>query len=563
MDWQHRLLQAEQALTSEEVQSLAFLCTDLVTKDLSSVSSARDLFSLLLDNDLLSEEEPYLLVDLLHTIQRPLLIRGLGSNGLLPTTTRSLISPYRQMLYYLSENITTEELSQIKFLLKDHLPRRKLDAMTTLGVFQELEHKDSLSSTNLELLETTIKRVCPMLKKRIDQFVGLREKGPVTEETGDGRVRHRSATNYYPGHQVCSLPPERRASLGSGSPETLMPPSFFQRQSISAQNISLDATRVQESTVEGLTKMLKLQNTDENNPSAINQGKIPPAALTSWEHKNLSPGHPETGNRTPEGLGAYHMREGKKGLCLIINNEDFSKSVNKLKIRTGTHVDEKHLLSVFQWLGFETLIERNCSQQRMLSVLQELGGRDHSQMDCLVCCVLSHGLDGCVYGVDGYTVKLREITMPFNGLRCPTLSEKPKLFFIQACQGTLEQQPVSIQSDSPGSSSTESSVCSDAMVPKDSIPYDADFLMGMATVPYFTSFRDRTQGTWYIQSLCQNLVKMVPSGIDLVSILTKVNYDVSKKTDVYGTKKQMPQPAFSLRKKVVFPIPEQPPPKLL
>lgn len=51
-------------------------------------------------------------------------------------------------------------------------------------------------------------------------------------------------------------------------------------------------------------------------------------------------------------------------------------------------------------------------------------------------------------------------------------------------------------------------------------------------------------------------------GFDLVSILTKVNADVSQKTDSSGVKKQMPQPAFSLTKQVVFPIPAAPPPVL-
>ena len=49
---------------------------------------------------------------------------------------------------------------------------------------------------------------------------------------------------------------------------------------------------------------------------------------------------------------------------------------------------------------------------------------------------------------------------------------------------------------------------------------------------------------------------------DLVSILTKVNDDVSRKSDSTGKRKQMPQPAFSLRKKVVFPIPNAHPPQL-
>lgn len=166
---------------------------------------------------------------------------------------------------------------------------------------------------------------------------------------------------------------------------------------------------------------------------------------------------------------------------------------------------------MFKWLGFDVQKEKDCTRDQMLSVVQELCQRDHNRMDCLVCCVLSHGLEGSVYGVDGQLVQLKELTEPFNGLQCASLIEKPKLFFIQACQGNREQQVVQVQADSPA----PGSLCTDARVLKDSIPCDADFLMGMATVPHFASFRDRKLGTWFIQSLCQNLVKMVPRLVKL------------------------------------------------
>lgn len=46
--------------------------------------------------------------------------------------------------------------------------------------------------------------------------------------------------------------------------------------------------------------------------------------------------------------------------------------------------------------------------------------------------------------------------------------------------------------------------------------------------------------------------------VDLLSILTEVNNDVSKKTA--NNRKQMPQPVYTLRKRVVFPIPSSPGP---
>ncbi|XP_067115989.1 caspase-8 isoform X2 [Osmerus mordax] len=559
MDLQTQLLEADRALSSDEVQSLVFLCTDLLKKNLQSVSSAMKLFSLLSDKGLLSAQQPDLLVDLLDTIQRRPLIRELNLGDLLPIT-RSLISPYRHMLYDLSENIREDELKEIKFLLTDRLPRRKLEYMTTLEVFLEMEHKDCLSSTNLDLLNTITEKVVPMLKKKIDQFVTARENSPVTEQTEFDQIRRRSASDYLPGHQVPSLAPKRPTSCGEfgRSVEPLLPPSYGS----SAENISLDIPIIQASTVGGLSEMLECLSANEDNASANSQGSNDSPAISSRASGTLGPRRSQTANTATElplgltswaptqtshgGLGKYPMRRGKMGVCLIINNEDFTRSSPKLKNREGTLVDEN----------------RDCSRARMLSVLRDLASRDHSDVDCLVCCVLSHGMEGCVYGVDGSTVRLGEITEPFNGLLSSTLREKPKIFFIQACQGTQEQQPVPIESDGPRSRSgpTGDSLCCDARVPRDSIASHADFLIGMATVPDFASYRDRQQGTWYIQSLCQNLVQLVPRGVDLVSILTKVNDDVSRKTDVYGSRKQMPQPAFSLRKGVFFPIPDQPPP---
>lgn len=49
-------------------------------------------------------------------------------------------------------------------------------------------------------------------------------------------------------------------------------------------------------------------------------------------------------------------------------------------------------------------------------------------------------------------------------------------------------------------------------------------------------------------------------GEDILSILTQVNEDVARRVSPSGTKKQMPQPAYTLTGKVIFPIPTAPPP---
>ncbi|XP_064800776.1 caspase-8-like [Oncorhynchus masou masou] len=576
MDFQRLLLQVEQALSSEEVQALAFLCTDLLGKDLNSVTTASKLFSLLTDQELLSPDQPCLLADLLLTIQRHSLMRGLGLNNQLTTTSRH-ISPYRKMLYDLSENITRDELREIKFLLSNELPRRKReDNLTTLQLFLEMEKMDILSIIKLNTLESIIESVCPVLKKTIKKYNTQNSlSGPGTQETGVGQLRPRSVSEAHAGIQAACMLPKRPVSCELSveqyghSDEALIPPTYFSSSqhstnvsSLNRSDTSLDVRRVSYSMDAGLSHGLSLLSTNGDNCAApIKEYHHVSSTSSCGDNKNFGPADPQRGNTKREELGEYSMTGQKRGFCLIINNCDFRNSPLPLKERAGTHIDKKSLVSVFKWLGFETQTEPDCSREKILSLLAELRNRDHSQMDCLVCCVLSHGLEGGVYGVDGLEVSVRELTEPFSGLECSSLRDKPKLFFIQACQGNKDQKQVFIQSDGPApSSTTSSSICTDAVVHRDSIPTDADFLLGMATLPHFSSFRDKRQGTWFIQSLCQNLINLVPSGYDLLSILTKVNDDVSRKTN--GIKKQMPQPAYSLRKRVVFPIPKEPPPRL-
>lgn len=51
-------------------------------------------------------------------------------------------------------------------------------------------------------------------------------------------------------------------------------------------------------------------------------------------------------------------------------------------------------------------------------------------------------------------------------------------------------------------------------------------------------------------SRCYALLR---SGDDILTILTEVNFKVGEKIDLKNRGKQMPQPMFSLRKKLFFP----------
>jgi hypothetical protein len=69
----------------------------------------------------------------------------------------------------------------------------------------------------------------------------------------------------------------------------------------------------------------------------------------------------------------------------------------------------------------------------MEEVFSRVAGLDHMAYDCFACAVLSHGDKEVVFGVDGQRVGLDKLKAT---MAVPSLLGKPKIFFIQACQGS-------------------------------------------------------------------------------------------------------------------------------
>ncbi|XP_030199248.1 caspase-8 isoform X2 [Gadus morhua] len=548
MEFRKKLLTVGMALSKDETEALAFLCTDILnrTVDPSSVESAVEFFDRLEAHGVLSEDHPFLLADLLDVIGRYRLLREFDLNCK-RSTTRSLIPSYRKLLYQLSENITENDLKSIKFLLTKDLQRARLEPnVSTLEVFLALERKDLLSSSDLRLLEQILGQVCPVLLKDIQQFKATHGeqtphlKGRIAQETGLDDLPPRSSSGIS-GHGTTTT------SLLEGPPSEEIPASGHVEDPYLPQNLRLDLEQLsslQLSDTQTVSSTETLSSSETNRAECHPQ--LPQAAEEDEEDQTV--------------LAAYPMSGRERGFCWIVNNFDFSRSPGTQSKRMGTQIDEESLRHVFTWLGFQVEVVRDATRGQMLSSMRELASRDHSGMDCVACVVLSHGLEGGVYGVDGGVVSLEELQEPLNGRRCAYLRGKPKLFFIQACQGTQEQQAVPVQADGPGGH--VDIFCDAGVQASERLTCREDFLTGMATVPSYVSLRHQKQGSWFIQSLCQNLVQMVPRGQDLVSILTKVNDDVSQMFDPTSSRRQMPQPAIFLRKRVVFPVPEGPLPSL-
>lgn len=130
----------------------------------------------------------------------------------------------------------------------------------------------------------------------------------------------------------------------------------------------------------------------------------------------------------------YPMDTKPRGVFLLINNKDFLFSSGMESYpRNGTDVDAEAVMAVFKEMGFLVDSHRNLSVYEMRREFKRVANLDYNSLSMVACCVLSHGQEGELYGIDG-KIDIRELTSYFRG---KNLAGKPKLFFFQACQGWL------------------------------------------------------------------------------------------------------------------------------
>nr|XP_032619864.1 caspase-2 isoform X2 [Chelonoidis abingdonii] len=132
---------------------------------------------------------------------------------------------------------------------------------------------------------------------------------------------------------------------------------------------------------------------------------------------------------------AYKLISQPRGLALVLSNMHFS-SEKDLEFRSGGDVDYTALEMLFKHLGYRVTVLHDQTAQEMQKALQMFSQLPaHRDVDSCIVALLSHGIEGGIYGVDGKLLQLQEIFTLFDNANCPSLQNKPKMFFIQACRG--------------------------------------------------------------------------------------------------------------------------------
>ncbi|CAI9722925.1 caspasecaspase-3-like [Octopus vulgaris] len=245
----------------------------------------------------------------------------------------------------------------------------------------------------------------------------------------------------------------------------------------------------------------------------------------------------------------YDMDRNKENLALIINNESFDEST-KMSKRQGSDRDASAIKHTLESLHFKVINRKNLSVKSMKEIFADISKWEHAKYNCFVCVILTHGEDdNQIFGTDGKESldTLVEMLLPD---RCPSLIGKPKLFFVQACRGT-KLDSGALMHDAGDVRVKHQNVTSHK------VPLWADVLLAYSTVPGFYSWRNSTNGSWFIQSLAHILEKD-GDRLELQQLMISVNrrvayeYESNASHSFMNKMKQVPCIASMLTKELYF-----------
>ena len=280
-----------------------------------------------------------------------------------------------------------------------------------------------------------------------------------------------------------------------------------------------------------------------------------------------------------DSLHVYRMSSTPCGLAVIINNEKF---IGELGARMGSHIDAKNLRRLFSWLGYKVMLFVNLTAEEILSTVQQLASLDHTYVDSVVLCILTHGEFGKLYGMDGEGVPTEKVFEPFNGENSPTLAGKPKIFLIAANRGKENDQGVEVPFPHPhNDGDTELSgkdrrhafgalkAATEALSQKEGLkceglghegdvqvlPVEADFVIVYATPPGYVSWRNSVFGTWFIKAFVDVMFQHAAK-CHFLEILTFLNNQIGMKFQSRDGYKQIAETTFRLMKLLYFNPPQ-------
>ena len=219
-----------------------------------------------------------------------------------------------------------------------------------------------------------------------------------------------------------------------------------------------------------------------------------------------------------------------KGVALIIGNSYIRRGITDQRqlwsLPTAPVEDTRSMKEAFDYLQFLTIVKHNVTQAELVSLLYSLANYPYPK-SCqrFVLTFSGHGGKGFIYSEDERHVKISDIVAAFVPPNCDKhLSGIPRLFFIDACRGDLEDQGIL---PCGGDEKWESK-----------IPSTGDILVAYATTEGYKAYEESGGGGYWISVLAK---KLVSSHGSIYDVLTEVNRALNNKIQrMGGAKFQQP-----------------------
>lgn len=127
------------------------------------------------------------------------------------------------------------------------------------------------------------------------------------------------------------------------------------------------------------------------------------------------------------------------------------------------------------------------------------------ETDCLVFSIMSHGdrdySSFNVEFVDSQIMDVEDILMKFSNKNCTYMINQPKIFVFPFCRGKQEDGGVTYRRKTERDNVQP--VQTDGIGTKPIVSTFSDMKICYASVPGYVTFRDPTEGSWYIQVMCE------------------------------------------------------------
>ncbi|ESO87340.1 hypothetical protein LOTGIDRAFT_210703 [Lottia gigantea] len=262
----------------------------------------------------------------------------------------------------------------------------------------------------------------------------------------------------------------------------------------------------------------------------------------------------------------YKMNHPRRGKAVIINNVNFNTQA-RLNRRKGSRQDSDSLADCLRGLNFTAEKHEDKTTGEISKIFEKVAAEDHSDADCLVVSLMSHGGKEGISGTDfnrrnfmqlqderdgnyrsAGVLELSDIIDPFKGDKCPTLVGKPKIFILNACRGDDMDYGVEGPIDQVDSVTSR-------YTRVQRLPIDADIFVLFSCTEGYTTLRDEISGSYFVQDLCRVFLEYGKT-LHLNELVLKVKEMVAaRQTVVQGSAHlefQMPVVLDTLRKLVYF-----------